>query len=162
MGNQVSAPDTAANVASPSRLPVAMALCCAFALSIPLGGCKNSPTEPTDSIRFGVAGAFQCLDGSRIIQFQLLLDDKLIQDVSLSPPTNLVTVDGQKSDFASGSHRLRLKIARQTATPSRYSAWGLTILTVDSIGSVTNRVDLSDQNRVLSTGEYIEYAFQTR
>jgi hypothetical protein len=53
-----------------------------------LPGCNKSPTEPESSNQFGVVGGFQCLDGARIQQFQLLLDGAVIQDVSFSPATN--------------------------------------------------------------------------
>ena len=137
----------------------------ALLLLVPfLSSCKGSPTEPDSSNTLGVAGAFECLDGSRIQQFQLFIDGGAnpIQDVTLSPASNLVTVDGRKTGVSPGSHRLSLKVVRQTSSPSRYSAWVMNVLVINSSGATTNQIHLADQNKTLGTGETIEYTFSTQ
>lgn len=125
-------------------------------------GCNKSPTEPESSNQFGVVGGFQCLDGARIQQFQLLLDDgAVIQDVSFSPATNVVTVNGQKRGVPAGSHTLSLKIVRQSVSPSRYYAF-VSVLVLDSMGRTTNEITLPDQTKPLATGESISYTVTTR
>jgi hypothetical protein len=137
-------------------------------LLVGLVGCgKSSPTEP--AIDFGCpATVFKATltntsGAATLIQYQFVLDGKLIDVPDQPAPVASVNIARAFTPAFIGHHVLAVLIAKQTATPSGYTVLAPQVYLEFAEGFVCSghgkTVVLSDKTATLATGESISYTF---
>jgi hypothetical protein len=132
-----------------------------------LGCSKNDVTgvnsPPSGSFSVGVAGGLiNTSQSSTILEFQVMLDGKIIQDTSYTPATNVGSFDGNPHDISRDHrhHTLTFKVVRQTSSSNRYSTFALVVLVVDPVThGVVLQMTPSDKVAPLATPTQIDVEF---
>jgi hypothetical protein len=94
-----------------------------------------------------------------ILQVQALVDDVVIEDHSYSPAVGVAYLGTSDIPLNRGTHRVSVRIARQSASPSLYMVVGWAVI-VDASGA-TRQFRFPMDDVALKSGDAVTLTFST-
>jgi hypothetical protein len=140
-------------------VPATLAACALLLLGCSKNDITGVNSPPSGSLSVGLVNTNQ---SSTILEFQVMLDGKIIQDTSYTPATNVGSFDGNPHDISRDHrhHTLTFKVVRQTSSSNRYSTFALVVLVVDPVThGVVLQMTPSDKAAPLATPTQIDVDF---
>jgi hypothetical protein len=95
-----------------------------------------------------------------LLEIQVLLDGRVIQDTRYAAPSNVADVTGGLQGILPGPHVLALKIVRQTGESALYQSYVLSVIVGDTTGRVLVQKTFADRYARLRAGGTMEFAFR--
>lgn len=122
---------------------------------------KSSPVRvaPLNVFRAG-GGLVNASRDETLLQLQVFLDGRVIQDTSYRVPVNVADVTGGLQGILPGPHALTLKVVRQTEERVLYQSYFLSVIVGDTRGQVLFQTTFGDRYRKLAAGGTMEFEFE--